>query len=160
MLNLTNKLILNTILLLSIFSLFSAYYIQYILDFEPCNLCLYQRFPYFLSIIVITIGMVLKKFEKIVFILLSVIFLSATILSFYHFGIEQGFFEESFVCELNNEHNTLSKDELLKILKEKTVNCKDVAFRVFGLSLASINTIVSLFLSIIVINKIINYEKN
>ena len=160
MLNLTNKLILNTILLLSIFSLFSAYYIQYILDFEPCNLCLYQRFPYFLSTIVITIGMVLKKFEKIIFILLSVIFLSATILSFYHFGIEQGFFEESFVCELNNEHNTLSKDELLKILKEKTVNCKDVAFRVFGLSLASINTIVSLFLSIIVINKIINYEKN
>tara|TARA_B100000767_G_C19523465_1_gene433515 strand:- start:25 stop:510 length:486 start_codon:yes stop_codon:yes gene_type:complete len=148
------------ILLFCIFALISAYYIQYILGYQPCNLCLIERVPYISAIIIILLCFYLKKFEKISLIFLSLIFFLATIVSFYHFGIEQGFIKESFVCDLNPGEKFLNPEELLKKLKEKTVSCKDVLFKIFGLSLATINIIISLLLSIITMNYFINYEKN
>ena len=155
-----NKFILNIILLFSAFALISAYFIQYILGHQPCNLCLLERIPYILSIVIIIISFIFKKFEKICLISLSLIFLSATLLSFYHFGIEQGFFKESLVCDLDKKFNNLSKEDILKELKEKTISCKDVTFKIFGLSLATINMIISLIISVIITNRFLNYEKN
>ena len=102
----------------------------------------------------------IKKFEKIIFILLALIFISATIISFYHFGIEQDFFQESLVCNSNNEINNLNKENLLKELQKITTSCKNVDFRLFGLSLATINTIISFILSVITFKIFFNYEKN
>ena len=113
-----------------------------------------------LTIIIITLSFIIKKYEKIYLIILSSIFIVATFISFYHFGIEQGFIKESLVCDLNNQNNNLTKEDLLKELKEKTISCKDVTFKFLGLSLATINTIISMLLSIILIKKILNYEKN
>ena len=155
-----NKFIFIIILLFSAFALISAYFIQYILGHQPCNLCLLERIPYILSIVIIIISLIFKKFEKIYLILLSLIFFSAALLSFYHFGIEQGFFKESLVCDLDKQFNSLSKEDILKELKEKTISCKDVTFRIFGLSLATINMIISLILSIINVRLFVNYEKN
>ena len=155
-----NKNILNIIFLFSIFALLTAYFIEYILGHQPCNLCLIERIPYILTIIIISLIYIFKKNEKIYIILLSLIFISATLISFYHFGIEQGFIEESLVCDLNNENKNLTKEELLKELKEKTISCKDVTFRILGLSLATINTIISLLFSIITLKIFLNYEKN
>ena len=155
-----NKFILTIILLFSAFALISAYFIQYILGHQPCNLCLLERIPYILSIVIIIISLIFKKFEKIYLILLSLIFFSATLLSFYHFGIEQGFFKESLVCDLDKQFNSLSKEDILKELKEKTISCKDVTFKIFGLSLATINMIISLIISVIITNRFLNYEKN
>ena len=86
-----HKKVLNLILLFSVFALFTAYFIQYVLAHQPCNLCLLERVPYIISIIIISICLILKKFEKISLIFLSIVFFSATLLSSYHFGIEQGF---------------------------------------------------------------------
>ena len=155
-----NKNILNIIFLFSIFALLTAYFIEYILGHQPCNLCLIERIPYILAIIIISLIYIFKKNEKIYIILLSLIFISATLISFYHFGIEQGFIEESLICDLNNENKSLTKEELLKELKEKTISCKDVTFRILGLSLATINTIISLLFSIITLKIFLNYEKN
>ena len=155
-----NKNILNIILVFSVFALLAAYFIQYILGHEPCNLCLIERLPYISSIILTLLSLILKKFEKIIFILLALIFISATIISFYHFGIEQGFFQESLVCNSNNEINNLNKEDLLKELQKRTISCKDVDFRLFGLSLATINTIISFILSVITFKIFFNYEKN
>ena len=155
-----NKSILNIIFLFSIFALLTAYFIEYILGHQPCNLCLIERIPYILTIIIISLIYIFKKNEKIYIILLSLIFIFATLISFYHFGIEQGFIEESLICDLNNENKSLTKEELLKELKEKTISCKDVTFRILGLSLATINTIISLLFSIITLKIFLNYEKN
>ena len=154
-----NKTTLNLILLFSIFALTTAYFIEYVLGHKPCNLCLIERLPYILTILIISLGLILKKFEKTIIIFLILIFVAATIISFYHFGIEQGFFEESLVCKLDNNIN-LSKDDLLKELQKETISCKDVSFRIFGFSLATINTIISLILSVINIKLFLNYEKN
>jgi len=155
-----NRLTLNIILLFSVFALLTAYLIQYVLGHEPCNLCKIERIPYILSIIIITLNLILKKLEKIVFILLGIIFIFATCISFYHFGIEQGFIKESLVCDLNINTINLSKEDLLKALQKKTISCKDITFRVLGLSLATINTVISLILSIILVKTFLNYEKN
>jgi len=155
-----NKMIFNLILLLSIFALFAAYFIQYVLKHQPCNLCLIERIPYFFSIIVTSICLFTKKFEKLSLIILSLIFFSATLIAFYHFGIEQGFFKESLVCDLNSPSNELTKKALLNQLKEMPVSCKDVTFKVFGLSLATFNIFITLILGVITTKLFLIYEKN
>ena len=155
-----NKTTLSIIFYISIFALGSAYFIEYILDYKPCNLCLIERLPYFLAIIIILLGLSLNRFEKFIFISLGLIFASATILSLYHVGIEQGFFKESLACVSNNDINILNKKDLLNEFQKTTVSCKDVEFTLFGLSLATINVIISLILSVITFKLFLNYEKN
>ena len=155
-----NRITLNLILTFSVFALGAAYFIQHILGHKPCNLCLIERLPYIFAIIIISLGLILKKFEKAIIIFLILIFLAATIISFYHFGIEQDFFKESLVCNLDGNITNLSKEDLIKELQQQTVSCKDVSFRIFGLSLATINTIISLILSVITIKLFLNYGKN
>ena len=155
-----NRITLNLILIFSVFALGAAYFIQHILGHKPCNLCLIERLPYTLAIIIISLCLILKKFEKAIIILLILIFVAATIISFYHFGIEQGFFKESLVCNFDNNINNLSKEDLIKELQQQTVSCKDISFRIFSLSLATINTIISLILSVIIIKLFLNYGKN
>ena len=155
-----NKTIFNLILLFSVFALIAAYFIQYVLKHQPCNLCLIARIPYFFSIIVISICLFTNKFEKLSLIILSLIFFFGTLVAFYHFGIEQGFIKESLVCDLNSESNNLSKEALLNELKKIPVNCKDVTFKIFGLSLATFNIFTSLILGVITMKLFLTYEKN
>ena len=153
-----NKLILNSVLAFSILSLTIAYFIQYILGHKPCNLCLIERIPYIASIILISLIFIINKFEKLISLILLLFFIFGSIVSFYHVGIEQGFFSESLVCVLDNNNNNLSKEDLLKQLENKTaISCKDVTFRFLGLSLATINTVISILLSGIMVKVIKNY---
>ena len=156
----SNKFILNGILVFSFLSLAIAYFIQYKLGHKPCNLCLIERIPYIAAIILISLIFILNKYQIIISSLILIFFILGILVSFYHFGIEQGFFNESFVCNLGNSQ-PLNKEELLNQLKKaKIVSCKDVTFRFFGLSLATINTVISLILSGIMIKVIKNYGKN
>ena len=150
---------LKIIFLISLISLISAFFIEYALGYQPCNLCLIQRIPYGLSIILIILNYLQRKNEVFFILLLILIFSFSLIISFYHFGIEQGFFEESTVCGIKNSSDIISKEELLKQLQEKTVSCKDVTFRIFGFSLTTFNIIISLILVILLIKIFKNYEK-
>ena len=149
----------NIIFTISLFSIITAFFIEYALGHQPCNLCLMQRIPYGLSIFLIILNYLLKKNEQFVILLLILIFSFSFLISFYHFGIEQGFFKESSVCGLNNKSEIISKEEILKQLSQKTISCKDVTFRIFGLSLTTFNIIFSLFLSILLISMFRNYDK-
>ena len=155
-----NKTTLNIILFISIIALVSAYFIEYVLGYKPCNLCLIERWPYLIATIFILTNLITNKIEKIILIILAIIFAAATILSFYHVGIEQGFFDESLVCISNNEINSLNKEDIIKELQKEVVSCKNVEFTFFGLSLATINTVISFLLSAITFKLFINYEKN
>ena len=150
---------LKIILFISLFSIISAIFIEHILGHQPCNLCLIQRIPYGLSIILIILNFFLRKDIQFIILLLILIFSFSFILSFYHFGIEQGFFDESTVCGVKDVSNIISKEELLKQLQEKTVSCKDVTFKIFGFSLTTINIFISLTLVFLLIKILRNYEK-
>ena len=156
-----NKFILNGILAFSIFSLVIAYYVQYILGHKPCNLCLIERIPYISAVILVSFMFMIKRFEKVIAGTVMLFFIFGAVISFYHVGIEQGFFSESLVCDLGSANENLSKEDLLKQLESKTVvSCKDVTFRLLGLSLATINTVISILLSGIMLKVIKNYGQN
>tara|TARA_B000000557_G_C20772751_1_gene442661 strand:- start:742 stop:1176 length:435 start_codon:yes stop_codon:yes gene_type:complete len=141
-------------------SLFAAYFIEYGLGHKPCKLCLYQRLPYFFSIVLILNILLIRKYEKFSLLILSLIMLVGSSLAFYHYGIEQGFFNESFICEDSNLVNEMNKEEILSQLRENVISCKDVTFTLLGFSLASINTIFSFLLSCIFIMLFRKYESN
>ena len=159
MLNFNINTYLKIIFFISLISILSALFIEHVLEHQPCNLCLMQRIPYGLSIILIFLNYFLKKDQKFVVMLLALIFSFSFIISFYHFGIEQGFFEESAICGLKNATEIISKEEILKQLQTKTVNCKDVTFRIFGFSLTTFNMFISLILVFLLIKIFKNYEK-
>ena len=160
MLKLTNNIFLIVILTIISLIIISVLIIEYWLGLEPCKLCLYQRIPYFLAILLIIKIFFFKRYEKITLLILAVLFISSAALAFYHFGIEQGFFNESLACTAPDLSKTLSKEQLLEQIKQNNIGCKDVSFKILGLSLAAINTIFSLILSVIFIKLFLNYEKN
>ena len=160
MFNLKAESYLKFILIFSFIALISAYFIEHILGHQPCNLCLIERIPYVLSMIIIITIFILKKYERFFIMLLILTFIFSFVISFYHYGIEQGFFEESKLCGLRDISETITKEDLLKQLNKKIISCKDVTFKLFGLSLSSINIVISL-LFIISLSKIYTkYEKN
>ena len=159
MINLKVKIYLKIIFTISLISVISAYFIEYALGHQPCNLCLIERIPYGLAIVLIILNHILIKNKRFIISLLILVFSFSLIISFYHFGIEQGIFEESAVCGLKDASNIVSKEELLKQLQIKNVSCKDVTFRIFGFSLTSFNIIISLILVIFLSNIFKNYEK-
>ena len=160
MLNLKVESYLKLIFTISLVSIISAYFIEYILGHQPCNLCLIERIPYVISIILIILNYFFKNNERFIILLLILTFIFSLIISLYHLGIEQGFFEESAVCGVKNATEIISKEELLKQLQEKNVSCKDVTFKIFGLSLTSINILISFILTGLLTKIFIYYEKN
>ncbi len=153
------KTVINLILIFSVFSILFAFYVEYILGHKPCNLCLLQRLPYIASIILIVLVIIFKNLEKISFFLLSLIFLAGSLLAIYHVGIEHGLILESFVCGNTIDTSITDKSEIMKQLQNKEISCKDVTFTIFGVSLATINTFISVLLATITLLIFIKYEK-
>ena len=159
MFNPSKKKLFLFIFLISFIALISAYFIEHILGYQPCNLCLYERIPYFLAILILLANFKYNKLEKYFILFLIIIFFILTLLSLYHLGIEQGLIEESLLCNLEKGTNIIDKDEILKQLQQKNISCKDVAFKIFGLSLTSFNIIISLLLTISLTKAYLKYEK-
>ena len=160
MFNLKAEQYLKIILLFSFIAITSAYFIEYVLGYQPCNLCLIERIPYGLSIILIITILVLKKNQKFLVLLLILTFIFSLAISFYHYGIEQGFFQESSVCGVTNFNENITKEDLLEQFNKITISCKDVTFSILGLSLTSINVVISLIFTITLLRIFITYEKN
>jgi|TARA_B100001093_G_scaffold298820_1_gene284934 disulfide bond formation protein DsbB len=160
MVQISKTITIKLIFIISVVALASAFFIEHILDHQPCNLCILERIPYLLAIVIIVFNYKFIHLEKYFILLLILIFVFATILSLYHLGIEQGLIAESLVCDLKNNANLLSKEEILRQLQEKNVSCKDVTFKVLGLSLTSYNILISLLITISAVRIYLNYDKN
>jgi len=156
-----NNNLIAVIFFISLLILISAYFIEHVLGYEACNLCLTGRIPYFFVVAFSLIYFFFKNFKKIILIFISVSFISGVLIAFYHVGIEQGFFDESLVCQIKELKKDVSTSELLKKLEStKVKSCKDISLKIFGLSLATINLFISLLLSIITFINILKNEKN
>ena len=160
MVEINKTITLKLIFLISIIALSSAFFIEYFLGHQPCDLCVLERIPYLLALIIIVLNYKFINLEKYFILSLILIFLAATVLSLYHLGIEQGFIEESLVCDLKNGSNLLSKEDILKQLQEKNVSCKDVTFKILGLSLTSYNIIISILIVYFSTKTYLSYDKN
>ncbi len=160
MVEINKTITFKLIFLISIIALSSAFFIEYVLGHQPCNLCILERIPYLLALIIILLNYKFVNLEKYFILFLILIFLAATILSLYHLGIEQGFIKESLVCDLKKGSDLISKEDILKQLQEKNISCKDVTFKIMGLSLTSYNILISLLITISSTKIYLNYDKN
>jgi len=155
MINFKKKDYLLIIFILCIITLSAAYVLQYILGYQPCNLCIIERIPYWLAIVILILNYKFKKNYIFYNVLLLQIFTFSIIISLYHLGIEQGLVVESEVC-LSENLDLLNKENILDSLKILRVSCKDVTIRIFGLSLTTYNMLVSLLLLLISIKIYLN----
>ena len=143
-----NKLFFLSIIILSSVSLLSAIFIEIVINIKPCKLCLYQRIPYLFAIFVSILGIIFNKNLAWVYIIFLIFIISA-IISGFHVGFENGIFEELQSCK--NDLNILNKQDLLKSLKNQNISCKDVPIKILGMSLATINLMISLTVSSVAI---------
>ena len=134
---------------LSFISLAAALYIEYILGFKPCLLCLYQRLPYIAALLISLIAFFYEN-KKIFLIFLALTFMISIVLSGYHVSIEKEFVEPIFSCA-GKDTDALEKEEILKSLNNIQPDCKDVDFSLFGISLATLNFIISFVLTIAIV---------
>tara|TARA_B100001093_G_C26614060_1_gene921498 strand:- start:465 stop:950 length:486 start_codon:yes stop_codon:yes gene_type:complete len=141
--NFKKETYLIILFLLSAGILIIAYAIEYILGYQPCNLCIIERIPFILALIILILDYQFKKNELFYCILLMMIFTFSFLISFFHFGIEQGFISESSICGVKSTDLT-TKEDILKSLQEINISCKDVAFKIFDLSLTTYNMFVSI----------------
>ena len=148
MANLKKETYLKILFLISFAILIIAYSIEYLLGYQPCSLCLIERIPYALAIIILILNYKFKKDQLFYSILLLMVFGFSFLISTYHFGIEQGFIDETTICSTNNTGFT-TKDEILESLQEININCKDVTFKIFSLSLTLYNMLISILLFLI-----------
>ena len=156
-----NNNLITILFFISFLILLSAYFIEYVLGYEACNLCLFSRIPYFFVIIFSLLFFFFKKLKKIILILIFISFVFGILISFYHFGIEQGFFNESFVCQIKILKPDVSANELLQQFENnEPKSCKNANFKIFGLSLATINLFISLVLSVTTFKNILKNETN
>ena len=114
------------ILLASSFALIIAYFSQYFLGFMPCSLCLLQRIPYAILVLISIIFILKPKRRNLNSLVIIAFCLIELGLAIYHVGIEHYIFEESAVCQLNFDPNQLT-------------SCNQVYFRFMNLSMAEWN---------------------
>ena len=149
------KIIFNSLIVLSFIALSFAYFVEFVLGHEPCNLCKIERIPYIGSIIIISFLIFTNRWERILLSITILLFIFGAVTSVYHVGIEQGVFSESLLCELGLNTNIQDPEDLLKSLEKAPISCKDVTFRIFGLSLATFNAFLSFVISYILIRLLI-----
>ena len=159
MIKLKDESCLQILFFFSIAILISALIIEYGFGFRACSLCKIERIPYGLAIIILTINYFSKKNQIFFIILLILLFSFSILISIYHFSIEQGFIEESALC-VSKDLNLITKEDILNSLKEPRISCKNVAFKIFGLSLTTYNILISLLITICTAKIYLAYDKN
>jgi len=151
------KIYFLLIFCISMLSLLSVIYIEFVLNQKPCKLCVYQRIPYIVATFICFLGFTSQK--KINWLLfLTFVFISSSFLSGYHVGIENGIFSEFSGCS-NTNINLIDKTDIIKSLNDNMPGCKEINFKIFGLSLATINLFISIIISVYTAKLFIN-EKN
>ena len=154
------KIIFNSLIVLSFIALSFAYFVEFVLGHEPCNLCKIERIPYIGSIIIISFLIFTNRWERILLSMTLLLFIFGAVTSVYHVGIEQGVLSESLLCELGLNTNIQNPEDLLKSLEKAPISCKDVTFKIFGLSLATFNAFLSIVISYMLLKLIIKNEQN
>ena len=154
--NLKRKNFYLLIFIYSITALLSAIYIEKVLGYLPCKLCIYQRIPFLIAIFICFLGYNYIKSDKILTALI-VTFTLSTILGGYHFGIENNIFEEYAGCA-NTNIDITNKEKIMETLG-MFKNCKNVEFSILGISLSGLNFLTSLLIVLFSLRALI-YEKN
>ena len=122
-----------------------AYILEFFYNFPPCELCIYQRIPYFFILFICIISFFMQ-YKNIYFYSIFFLFFTSFLISFFHSLVERGIVEYSSGCT-SSVGNFESIEDLRSHLDSVSLTkCDEILFSVMGFSLANINTIISLSL--------------
>lgn len=131
-----------------------AFFFEYGLNLKPCKLCLEQRYPYYVAMVVAGIMAFLSfkqhspRLINIMLIMLMVIFIISAGMGAYHAGVEWRLWAGPQNCGVTTGENIAQVNDFLKQLDQtRVVSCEDAAWRFLGLSLAGWNVIISLIIA-------------
>lgn len=137
------------VLIAAVATIAGAWYIELVLGIKPCHLCLQQRISYYAGIPIVLVATFLlvrnsvQKFGLILLALAGLIFLAGAAMGIYHSGVEYRLWAGPTDCTGAIAKNVPLQDFLKQLETVKVIRCDEVAMRIFGLSLAAWNAIIS-----------------
>ena len=144
---------LFSIMAISAFALGAALFSEVALGLEPCPLCIYQRIPFFVAMLLGLIGLFMRRNPIAVnglLALLGITFLVNSAIAFYHTGVEQKWWESGVEgCSVPNfaaMQEQGPQSILENIMSAPTGNCAEIPWQdpLFGLSMANLNVLLCL----------------
>ena len=138
----------------SVLVLISVYFMEFVLGWKPCELCLLQRYPYFI-IILISIAFIIAKIKKkkispklAIFLIVAPI-LSGLLIALYHYGIENSYWRNISGCSDQLSNIDINTENLLSGLSEIKPNCSD-PIKIFGISISGYNILSNILMILII----------
>ena len=148
-------------LLISILALLFALFLQYVFGYEPCRLCMFQRYVYVILIMISMIGLFYYT-NKVIHFLLLISFMTVTSISFWHMGVELQWWAASLECSGMTENIGSLKEELKNINDKPVASCDQISPKLLNVSLVQWSFVFGLvsfiFLTILIIKN--NLKKN
>ncbi|MDX1581017.1 MAG: disulfide bond formation protein B [Alphaproteobacteria bacterium] len=135
--------------------LLAAYGFQFLGDLEPCELCYWQRYPYYVAIPLSFIAVLWATRSPqgpivgILMLLCSVAFFTGAAIAGYHVGVEQGWWQGPQACGASSELGRTAEEFLETIKGKDIVRCDEVPWSFLGISMAGYNFIFSVLLGLI-----------
>jgi len=129
-----------------------AWFFQYVVRLEPCELCLLERWPYYLGIPVLVVALLLARHRMLagsILALAAALFLAGTFLSAYHVGVEQRWLAGPTACTASGLDATTIEALKAQLMEQQPVRCDVVQWSLFGVSLAGWNFLASLALVVL-----------
>ena len=130
---------------LSLMIISGAYTLEFFYNFPPCELCIYQRIPYFFILFICIISFFME-YKNIHFYLIFFLFFTSFLIAFFHSLVERGIVEYSSGCTSSVGNFESIEDLRMHLDSVPLTKCDEILFSVMGFSLANINTIISLSL--------------
>lgn len=137
------------VLLVAMATIGGAWFIELVLGIKPCHLCLQQRISYYAGIPIVLIATLLlagskdSKAGRLVLALAALIFLAGAGMGVFHTGVEYKLWAGPTDCTGDIAQNVSIHDFLKQLETVKVIRCDEVAMRIFGLSLAAWNAVIS-----------------
>ena len=139
--------LISIIFFFSVFSLLFVFILQYEYGILPCKLCIWQRLPHFLNILIVLKILSSVSIPSYLLLLGLLNMIVAFLLSGYHYGLEQNLLNNVFSCGGKLDIKDLSTEELLKNLNKTPItNCELEAWNFLNLSLSGWNMILTLLM--------------
>ena len=148
---LNSKLLFNLIFIFSIVSISFALFLEFVLGHDPCKLCVYQRIPYYLIIIIGIFNLLNNKFFDYLYLVIGFLLFIELLISGYHTLITFNFIEYSG-CESASLPSDLSQLKEALLSDTLVVNCSNANLEFFGLPLSLYNTLFSIMFVLIIAN--------
>ena len=141
---LTSRTVGAAVVAASVAALAAAFFAQYVAGLEPCPLCIYQRYPYGLTIVLGALATA-GRWPALFVGLAGVVFALGGGIALYHVGVEVGLVEGSAACLGTAGEAAATVEELRQQLlgTPPAPRCDEVAWSLFGISIAGFNVMYS-----------------